>query len=97
MSQLNLLVVDDSDTQREYALSLCRDIGVPQLRDARNGALALEQLRRQHADVVMVDLEMPVMDGVELIRHIAQETLARAVIILSAKDPVLIASVGTGS
>lgn len=95
MSQLNLLVVDDSDTQREYALALCREIGVPRLRDARNGALALEQLRQQRADVVMVDLEMPVMDGVELIRHIAHETLAKAVIILSAKDPVLIASVGT--
>ena len=95
MNQLNLLVVDDSDTQREYALTLCREIGVSVLRDARNGALALDLLRQQRADVVMVDLEMPVMDGVELIRHIARETLARAVIILSAKDPVLIASVGT--
>lgn len=95
MTQLNLLVVDDSDTQREFALGLCRDIGVQQLRDASNGALALDQLRHQRADVVMVDLEMPVMDGVELIRYIAQESLARAVIILSAKDPVLVASVGT--
>lgn len=95
MSQLNLLVVDDSDTQRQFALTLCQEIGVHQLRDARNGALALEQLRHQRADVVMVDLEMPVMDGVELIRHIAQESLAHAVIILSAKDPVLVASVGT--
>ena len=45
MNQLNLLVVDDSDTQREYALTLCREIGVSVLRDARNGALALDQLR----------------------------------------------------
>lgn len=95
MGELNLLVVDDSDVQRQFALDLCRTLGVPRLRDARNGALALDQLRQQRADVVIVDLEMPVMDGVELIRHIAKETLARAVIILSSKDPVLISSVGT--
>ncbi|HVL01723.1 MAG TPA: EAL domain-containing response regulator [Dongiaceae bacterium] len=95
MGQLDVLVVDDSEVQRQFALNLCRVVGVPRLRDASNGALALEQLRQQTADVVMVDLEMPVMDGVELIRHIAKETLARAIIILSSKDPVLIASVGT--
>lgn len=95
MNPLNLLVVDDSDVQRAFALDLCREIGVPQLRGADNGAVALQQLRQKTADVVMVDLEMPVMDGVELIRHIAKETLARAIIILSAKDPILIASVGT--
>ena len=95
MGDLNLLVVDDSEMQRQYALALCREIGLNLLRAADNGATALDLLRRQTADVVMVDLEMPVMDGVELIRHIAGENLARAVIILSAKDPVLISSVGT--
>ncbi len=95
LAQLNLLVVDDSETQRDYALALCREIGVTALRAARDGVHALEQLHQRTADVVLVDLEMPVMDGVELIRHIARETLARAIIILSAKDPVLISSVGT--
>lgn len=95
MAKLELLVVDDSDVQRQHAMTLCRDIGIDALRDADNGARALDMLRNQTADVVMVDLEMPVMDGVELIRHIASEQLARAIIILSAKDPILISSVGT--
>lgn len=95
VAHLNLLLVDDSETQRDYALALCREIGVQSLRAARDGVHALEQLHQRSADVVLVDLEMPVMDGVELIRHIAREALARAIIILSAKDPVLISSVGT--
>lgn len=95
ISDLSILVTDDSLTQRQYAKSLCQDLGVNALFDAANGADALEVLKTQAVDVILVDLEMPIMDGVELIRSIAQKKLSSSVIILSAKDPILIASVGT--
>lgn len=95
ISELSVLVTDDSLTQRQYAKELCKDLGVNSLYDAANGADALDVLGANTVDVVLIDLEMPVMDGVELIRSIAQKKLNSSVIILSAKDPILIASVGT--
>jgi len=74
---------------------LCRSVDqTAEVDFCHNGADALEKLRHHHADVVLIDLEMPVMDGVEFIGHLASEALARAVIILSGKHPSLIASVG---
>ena len=95
ISELSVLVTDDSLTQRQYAKGLCSELGVKDLHDAANGVDALNVLESRGVDVVLVDLEMPIMDGVELIRSMAQKKLASSVIILSAKDPILIASVGT--
>lgn len=93
--ELSVLVTDDSLTQRQYAQELCRDLGVIDLHGAANGVDALQVLDKHTMDVVLIDLEMPIMDGVELIRSIAQKKLPVSVIILSAKDPILISSVGT--
>jgi EAL domain-containing protein (putative c-di-GMP-specific phosphodiesterase class I)/AmiR/NasT family two-component response regulator len=95
ISELSVLVTDDSLTQRQYAKGLCSELGVTDLYDAANGADALQVLDSHNVDVVLVDLEMPIMDGVELIRSMAQKKVVSSVIILSAKDPILIASVGT--
>lgn len=95
IQELSLLITDDSSTQRQYARDLCQGLGVSDIHDAANGADALAVLKNFPVDVVLIDLEMPVMDGVELIRFIAQHKYASNVIILSAKDPILIASVGT--
>lgn len=95
ISELSVLVTDDSLTQRQYAKELCKDLGVMDLHDAADGVDALQVLETCSVDVVLIDLEMPVMDGVELIRSMAQKKFVSSVIILSAKDPILIASVGT--
>lgn len=95
ISDLTILIADDSTTQRLYAKELCKDLGVSHLYDAANGSDALVVLQDNPVDVVLVDLEMPIMDGVELIQEIALKKFASNIIILSAKDPILIASVGT--
>lgn len=95
IAELSVLVTDDSLTQRQYAKELCQELGVQDLHEAANGVDALEVLEVQDIDVVLIDLEMPIMDGVELIRSMAQSKYVTSVIILSAKDPILIASVGT--
>lgn len=95
ISDLSILITDDSLTQRLYAKELCKDLGAVQLYDAASGVDALVILQDYAVDVVLVDLEMPIMDGVELIRAIAVNKFASNIIILSAKDPILIASVGT--
>jgi EAL domain-containing protein (putative c-di-GMP-specific phosphodiesterase class I)/ActR/RegA family two-component response regulator len=95
ISELSVLVTDDSLTQRQYAKELCHDLGVKDLLDAANGVDALTVLESRAVDVVLIDLEMPIMDGVELIRSMAQQKYVSSIIIISAKDPILIASVGT--
>jgi EAL domain-containing protein (putative c-di-GMP-specific phosphodiesterase class I)/FixJ family two-component response regulator len=95
IADLSILITDDSITQRQYAQALCSELGIKDILNATDGVEALKVLQTNKVDVVLVDLEMPIMDGVELIRSIAQEKLATSVIILSAKDPILISSVGT--
>lgn len=95
MSVKRIFVIDDSAVQCEYVVQLCRSAQHNVSVDyCHNGIEALKKLRQQQADVVMIDLEMPVMDGVEFIGHLAREELARSVIILSGQHPSLIASVG---
>lgn len=95
MDSLKILVVDDSNVQRSHVMNMCKAQGLSQVTGAINGEDAVEKLTQEHFDLVFIDLEMPVMDGVELARKIAKEKLVNAVIILSSKDPSLISSIGT--
>ena len=97
MQELKILVVDDSDVQRNHVVSMCQQCGIEKhnISGANNGQVAIEVLRQSHFDLAFVDLEMPVMDGVELVRKIAADKLVNSVIILSSKDPALILSIGT--
>lgn len=97
MQNLKILVVDDSDVQRNHVVSICEQCGIEKhnISGANNGQVAIDMLSAEKFDLAFVDLEMPVMDGVELVRRIAADNLVASVIILSSKDPALILSVGT--
>jgi two-component system response regulator CpxR len=64
-----VLVVDDDVEIRETLTSLLQHEGYSVLR-AENGVQALDQLRRLHPDVVLLDLMMPVMSGWEVIEEL---------------------------
>ena len=91
-SELQVMVVEDHGFQRRIALRLLSELGIERVLEGADGQHALEVLRAQRAppDVVLVDLDMPGMDGIECIGHIAQERLARAVVVVSALDPALL-------
>ena len=95
MNKLNVLVVDDSNVQRNHVMNMCLEQGVDNVVGAINGVDAIDKLSEEKFDLVFIDLEMPIMDGVELSRKIAKNKLAPSVIILSSKDPSLISSIGT--
>ena len=92
---LSVLVVEDHAFQREVALRLLGQIGVPHALEAADGRSALTLLADQPrpADVVLVDLDLPHMDGIEFIGHIARDRLAQAVVVLTALDPALLNTV----
>ena len=82
-----VLVVEDHPFQRRAALALLRRLGVGSLLEAPDGAAALDLLAGiSPPDVIICDLDMPTMDGVEFIRHVAQRGLASAVAIASGLD-----------
>ncbi len=94
-AHLSILVVEDHDFQRQVALRLVRQLGPGEVLEAGDGRDALTLLgRRQHpVDVVLVDLDLPHIDGIEFIGHVARDKLAHAVVLLTALDPALLNTV----
>ncbi|WP_020669553.1 response regulator [Amycolatopsis nigrescens] len=81
---IRVLVVDDQQVMREglaALLGLLEDVRV--LGIAADGAQALEALEKDPADVVLMDLRMPVLDGVEATRRIVAEHPGTAVVVLT--------------
>jgi hypothetical protein len=70
-SGLRVLVVDDHPVNQKLAQALLQRMG-HEVGQAGNGLEALEQLRRQPFDLVLMDLHMPEMDGLECVRAIRQ-------------------------
>ncbi|TAK38931.1 MAG: EAL domain-containing protein [Lysobacteraceae bacterium] len=95
LADLQVMVVEDHGFQRRMALRMLGEIGVGTVHDAADGVAALDRLQRLPSppDVVLVDLDMPGMDGVEFIGHVAQGRLARGIALVSAMDPALLAAV----
>jgi two-component system chemotaxis response regulator CheY len=64
---MRALVVDDSTAIRLYLRKILVPLGFEVL-EARNGREALERLREQQVDLVLLDWNMPVMSGMEMLR-----------------------------
>jgi EAL domain-containing protein (putative c-di-GMP-specific phosphodiesterase class I)/AmiR/NasT family two-component response regulator len=88
LSRLRVLLVEDHAFQRRLGGRMLEDVGLRDHLEAADGEAALEVLQAQAepVDVALVDLDLPGMDGVELIRAIADRRLARAVALVSAID-----------
>jgi two-component system chemotaxis response regulator CheY len=63
---MQILVVDDSSGMRRILTATLVRLGFPRPIEAEDGPAALEQLRRQHFDLVIVDWNMPGMSGLDL-------------------------------
>ena len=94
---LRFLIVDDDRDQRFLLARTLAGMGTARVLEAPSGNEALAILDRagQAVDIVVTDLQMPEMDGMELIRRIGERKLQVAVVLMSALDGVLLASAAT--
>ena len=70
---MRVLIVDDEPPARDRLRQLLDDTGVHQVvGEAGNGLEALEVAARENPDVVLLDIRMPGMDGIEAARHLNQ-------------------------
>ena len=69
---LRALVVDDSQSMRRSIMLALQRMGCFALEEAQDGVEALKKFAHGSYDIVLTDINMPVMDGLKLISHIRQ-------------------------
>ena len=73
-----ILVVEDDPTNALIAATICHRAGYA-VQTADNGLAALARLEAQAFDLLLLDMRMPIMDGLELVRHLRADGRWRSV------------------
>jgi CheY-like chemotaxis protein len=82
-----VLVVDDSPIVRDLLTELLSSVGLD-VRSAGDGAQALQSLNERAADLIVCDVEMPVMDGFELLRQLRDRPERIPVVMVTTRGTV---------
>ncbi|HNI97395.1 MAG TPA: PAS domain S-box protein, partial [Leptospiraceae bacterium] len=88
LSQINsayILIVEDNEVNQDVAVELLTEAGM-RVDTAENGLAALEKIKERKYDLVLMDMQMPVMDGITAIREIRrnQDCLHLPVVAMTA-------------
>jgi CheY-like chemotaxis protein len=80
----SILLVDDEAHIRKFISLLLRHLGIAKIFEAKNGKEALEVYQRESPDLVMLDVNMPVMDGIETLRALKQLNPDAVIVMLTS-------------
>lgn len=98
---INVLVVDDFPTMRRIVRSLLRELGFTNVEEAEDGQEALGKLRGGAFELVISDWNMPVLDGLEMLKQIRNESdlkhLPVLMVTAEAKKENIIAAAQAGA
>ena len=81
-TDLKFLIVDDFSTMRRIVRNLLKEMGYPNADEAEDGVNALQKLRNGHFDFVVTDINMPNMNGFELLAQIRAEEALKGLPVL---------------
>ncbi len=83
---MRVVIADDLNTPRmQLRRIIVNDLGLTVVGEARDGAQAVDHCRKHHPDVVILDISMPVMTGLQAARIISEERLATHIVIVSSQ------------
>ncbi|MCX6345293.1 MAG: response regulator [Armatimonadetes bacterium] len=90
MSQIRVVIADDESIIRMDLKSLLEEMGFEVVGEAADGQKVVELTRTHKPDVVLLDIKMPVMDGLDAAKIISEEKIAPVVLLTaySQKDLV---------
>ena len=96
-SDLKFLVVDDFSTMRRIVRGLLKEMGCVNVEEAEDGVAALQLLRASRFDFIVSDINMPNMNGFDLLKAIkADENLKRIPVLMvtaeARKEDILLAA-----
>lgn len=99
IADLHFLIVEDDEFQRHWLTVMLTQLGAQHIVEAEDGRAAFDILydKNNRIDISFVDLNMPGMDGIELVRHLAKEDHQGAIVLTSALGSALLFSVETMS
>ena len=83
---LRVLLVDDDEFLLDFVSDMLYQLGAAEVHCEANARLALLTIETRKPDILMCDLSMPCMDGIEFLRHVAERDYGGGVILLSGMD-----------
>ncbi|HEX4362947.1 MAG TPA: EAL domain-containing protein [Solirubrobacteraceae bacterium] len=96
LADCTVMVVEDHEFQRRTTLQILANLGAGGLLEAADGEGALALLHADpRPDIVVCDLDMPGMDGVEFLRHVSELRAGTAIVIASGLDESVLRSAET--
>jgi PAS domain S-box-containing protein len=85
--KIKILIVDDVQANRAVLINLLEPLGF-EVQEAKNGEVALKQTSQFYPDIIIMDIRMPVMDGLECTRRIRQELGMTEILIITLSASV---------
>lgn len=99
--EMKFLVVDDFSTMRRIIRNLLKELGYNNVDEAEDGSMALAKLKRESFDFIVSDWNMPVMDGLELLKAVRADPQLKHIPMLmvtaEAKKENIIAAAQAGA
>ena len=87
---LRIAVADDEPDMRDYFVKILPRLGHQVVAQARDGRELLEQCRATHPDLVITDIKMPEMDGIDAATMIYKENPVPVILVSAFHDADLI-------
>ncbi len=90
MEQMRLLIADDEEMVRRTLVEICESLGHQVTAQARNGQEAVEMAELTSPDLVLLDIRMPVLNGLEAAKAILERDAVPIVIVTGHTDEAII-------
>jgi len=86
-SQANILVIDDDETMLDWCQQILSEAG-NRVETADNGLKGLDILKKESFDLIILDLKMPGLSGMEVLKKVNEEYSETAVVIITGQATV---------